>query len=123
MANRILKETVCTSPNIEMLDWFEEVCFYRLIVQCDDYGRLDARPVLLRAKLFPLREDINTAEVECAMAHLEEAGLIERYVVEGRDYLRLPSWTRHQKVRSPRAKFPPPLAETTYDEWSEDNLT
>ena len=106
MPNRILKESVCTSPNIEQLSWFEEVCFYRLIVQCDDYGRLDARPVLLRAKLFPLREDVSSAEVETAVGRLEEMGLLERYTVEDREYLQLLTWAKHQKVRSPRAKYP-----------------
>lgn len=64
MPNRILKESICTSSTIEGLSWFEEVCFYRLIVQCDDYGRLDARPSLLKSRLFPLREDIDSDTVE-----------------------------------------------------------
>ncbi len=119
MPNRILKESVCTSPNMERLSWFEEVCFYRLIVQCDDYGRLDARPVLLRAKLFPLREDVQVAEVDAAMARLEEVGLIERYEVIGRPYLQLATWERHQRVRNKRSRFPPPLWCADLAQWEE----
>lgn len=117
MPNRILKESVCTSPNIERLSWFEEVCFYRLIVQCDDYGRLDARPVLLRAKLFPLREDVSAAAVDEAISALEEAGLVARYEANDQPYLHVLSWDRHQRIRSKRSRFPAPIwDETAYFE-------
>ena len=108
MPNRILKESVCTSPNIERLSWFEEVCFYRLLVQCDDFGRLDARPSLLRARLFPLREDIDGAELETAMAALEAVGLIERYEVEGIPYVQMVTWEKHQRIRTKRFYYPAP---------------
>ena len=120
MPNRILKESVCTSPNIERLGWFEEVCFYRLIVQCDDFGRLDARPQLLRAKLFPLRDDVTAAVVEGAMNTLEAIGLIERYTVGDRPYLQLATWARHQRVRTKRSRFPPPPWEVGLENWQEE---
>ena len=108
MSNRILCESVCTSPNIDLLSWFEEVCFYRLLVQCDDFGRYDGRPVLLCARLFPLKETMDAAAVEAALDTLESVGLIERYTVDGHPYLQLPTWGKHQKIRTARAKFPPP---------------
>ena len=36
MPNRIIRESICTSDSIDKLSWFEEVLFYRLIVNCDD---------------------------------------------------------------------------------------
>ena len=39
MPNRILKDSICTSPNIDTLSREAEVFFYRLLVQCDDHGR------------------------------------------------------------------------------------
>lgn len=108
MPNRILKESICTSPNIERLTWFEEVVFYRLIVQCDDYGRFDARPPLVRARLFPLLEDLDTEDVAAAMTMLEMVGLLERYEVNGQEYLQLVAWDKHQHIRNPREKYPPP---------------
>lgn len=109
MPNRILKESVCTSPTIEGLSWFEEVCFYRLLVQCDDYGRLDARPLFLRSRLFPLRDDISAATVAAAIARLEEAGLITAYTAGGQPFLEVCKWTDHQRVRNKRSKYPPPV--------------
>lgn len=52
MPNRILKESVCTSDTIAKLTWFEEVLFYRLIVNCDDYGRFDGRPQIVKTDCF-----------------------------------------------------------------------
>ena len=49
MPNRILKESVCTSDSIDSLSWFEECLFYRLIVNCDDYGRFDGRVAVIKS--------------------------------------------------------------------------
>ena len=107
MPNRIIKESICTSDTIEELDWYEEVFFYRLIVNCDDYGRMDGRAAILRARMFPLKA-IQEAEIERGLTALERAGLIQRYQSAGKPYLQVVSWDRHQQVRSKRSKFPAP---------------
>ena len=108
MPNRILKESVCTSPNIGGLTWFEEVCVYRLLVQCDDYGRLDARPLFLRSRLFPLRADLAVETVADAIKSLERAELIDTYSVADRPYLEIRKWGNHQRIRNKRSKCPSP---------------
>lgn len=107
MPNRIIKESICTNEQIDSLSPFEEICFYRLIVNCDDYGRCDARTAVLRARLFPLR-DLSNKEIEDALDALQCAGLIARYTVDDRPYLCLLGWNRNQKVRTKRAKHPAP---------------
>jgi len=107
MSNRILKQSICTSESIDQLDWFEEVFYYRLIVNVDDYGVFDARPKILKASLFPLRE-VKLSQVEKAIASLSSKGLIHLYTVEGRPFLNLPSWAEHQRVRNSKHKFPTP---------------
>ncbi|MBR6766763.1 MAG: hypothetical protein IKM02_02300 [Clostridia bacterium] len=107
MPNRIIKESICTSDQIDGLSPMEEICFYRLIVNCDDYGRCDARPSILRAKLFPLKT-VSNAEMEQMLDALERVGLVARYSVEGREYLFLPGWNRNQRVRNQRSKYPAP---------------
>ena len=108
MSNRILKESICTSATVDGLTWFEEVCFYRLIVQCDDFGRMDARPSLLKARLFPLREEIESEVVRQAVERLSQVGLVLLYEVEGQPYLQLLTWEKHQRVRNQRSRFPAP---------------
>lgn len=108
MPNRILKESVCASDTIDRLDWFQEVVFYRLIVSADDYGRLDARPQLLKSRLFPLKETLAATQVAQAVQRLEEVGLVRCYQVEGQPYLLLRGWEAHQKIRTKRLRYPPP---------------
>ena len=36
MPNRVIKESICTSEQIDALTPFEEITFYRLIVNADD---------------------------------------------------------------------------------------
>ncbi len=120
MPNRILKEAVCTSPSIEQLSWFEEVCFYRLIVQCDDFGRIDGRERLLLSRLFPLKGEVTVEDLAAALSRLEAVGLIERYEVFDRPYLQLPTWGRHQRVRNKRSRVPPPPWELGIENWEDE---
>lgn len=108
MPNRILKESICTSDSIDRLSWFEEVVFYRLIVNCDDYGRFDGRVALIKNKLFPLKESVTLTAVENAINKLATVGLVTLYEYEGRQYLQLPTWNEHQSIRAKRSKFPSP---------------
>ena len=108
MPNRMIKESICTSEQIDALTPFEETTFYRLMVNADDYGCFDGREKILAARLYPLKE-INPADMRAAVDRLEEVGLIARYTVEGRDYLYFPTWFNHQRLRQTKHKFPPPV--------------
>lgn len=107
MPNRILKDSICTSPNIDGLSREAEVFFYRLLVQCDDYGRMDARPAILRAKCYPLQIDTVTQDsVKQWLGELVRAELVIVYTVNGCDYLQMRTWDRHQQIRAKRSKYP-----------------
>ena len=108
MPNRILKESICTSDSVDSLSWFEEVLFYRLIVNCDDYGRFDGRPAIIKNRLFPLKESLTTKAISKAVNTLVTAGLVVLYEFEGKPYLYLPTWNDHQNVRAKRSKYPSP---------------
>ena len=107
MPNRILKESICTSENIQKLSPFEEITFYRLIVNCDDYGRMDARPKILIAKLFPLR-NVREDQIVKAMRSLASAELVSPYEVDGRPFVQIVTWSDHQQIRAKRSKYPAP---------------
>ncbi len=108
MPNRILKQSICSSDNIDRLTWFEEALFYRLIVNCDDYGLFDGRPSMIKNSLFPLKENLTVSTVMKAIEKLETVGLISTYYVEGRPYLSLPTWNHHQTIRAHKSKYPKP---------------
>lgn len=110
MGNRVLKESICTSDQIDELSFFEEVFFYRLLVNCDDYGVMDARTKILKAKLFPLKddEDLSTVAMENALETLQRIGLIRLYEAEGKPFLQVIKWAEHQRVRISKHKYPMP---------------
>ena len=105
MPNRIIKETICTSDNLDVLTPFQETFFFRLIVNCDDYGRMDARPKILSAKLYPLK-DIRVNQIEDALRALTSAELVRLYTVGGKPFLQMNTWNQHQRVRDSKAKYP-----------------
>ena len=112
MPNRIIKESICTSDTIDQLNWFEEVLFYRLIVNCDDYGRFDGRIIVIKNRLFPLRDNITAKSIENAINKLVSVGLVCCYMANGKPFLYLPTWNEHQNVRAKRSKYPEPSEET-----------
>ena len=107
MPNRILKESICTSEEIDKLSPLQETVFYRLIVNCDDFGRFDARPKILKSKLFPLK-DIRVEQIEAALEALSSAELVILYEVDGKPFLQMKTWDRHQRVRAKVSKYPAP---------------
>lgn len=105
MPNRILKESICRSDEIDSLSWFQEVLFYRLIVNCDDYGRYDARLKIVKNTCFPLK-DVTEKDVENALKKLSAVGLVRVYEAQGRPTLQLVTWEQHQNVRAKKSKYP-----------------
>ena len=107
MPNRIIKESICVSEQIDELTPFEEVFFYRLLVNCDDYGCFDARERVVSSRLFPLR-DIKPADITKALKRLENVGLIQLFTVGGKPFLFVCKWAEHQRLRVSKHKYPTP---------------
>lgn len=105
MPNRIIKESICRSDDINSLSWFEEVLFYRLMVNCDDYGRFDGREKIISSYCFPLK-DIKESEITKALKKLSAEGLITRYHADGKSVIQLSTWESHQRIRNKVSKYP-----------------
>lgn len=108
MPNRIIKESICASDQINALSPFEEVLFYRLMVKADDYGRYDGRLAIIKNTLFPLKDSLRVEQIEKALHTLSSQELVARYEVDGRPFVRLTGWDRHQTIRAKKSKYPAP---------------
>lgn len=108
MPDRIIKESICISETLNKLSDFEERFWNRLIVNCDDYGRFDARPAILKGRLFPLMESKTHKDMTGALNKLASVGLVELYEVDGKPFLRVVKWDKYQRIRAKRSKFPAP---------------
>jgi len=112
MSNRILSDSLLTSETLDELCPSQENLFYRLLVVVDDYGCTDARPVVVLARCYPLRiSKIPVEDMKTWLLDLARVGLITLYQAEGKEYLQVSKWEKHQRVRNKRHKCPLPAAD------------
>ena len=108
MPDRLIRESWCASETIDRLTPFEETVLARLIVNCDDFGRMDGRTNVLCSRLFVTRRDVGAEQMRAAIAALEREGLVLRYAVAGKEYIQMRGWGEHQRIRTQRSKYPAP---------------
>lgn len=90
---------------------FAERLFFRMIATCDDYGRLPGSAFGLASRACP-GIGKSAKQIMEAVEVLAEHNLIERYQVDGNDYIHLPGWFEHQAQKwfatgSPEYPAPP----------------
>jgi hypothetical protein len=109
MPTRYLKSGIRDSEAIEKLSPLAENLYYRLLVTVDDFGRYDARPPMIKAACFPVKDSITASKAEVLMKELVENGLIDIYVVDNKPYLQMNKWDNIPRAKE--SKFPA----NTYD--------
>jgi hypothetical protein len=79
--------------------------FAGLWCRADREGRLECRPKRLKPEILPF-DDCDIVEL---LRALEAKGFIELYAVDGRDYIQVVNFTKHQKPhpREPKSEIPP----------------
>jgi hypothetical protein len=86
-----------------------ELFYRRLMSVVDDFGRFDARPALLRGRLFALQLDrVRESDISCWMAECQKVGLIALYTVDGKPYL---LFHKLGPARAKESKYPAPPPE------------
>lgn len=108
MPNRIIKESLCSSEKIASLSDFEFRLWVGLITQADDAGRGDARPAIIKGRVFPFRERLSIKDIDAALQALAAKGCVSLYTVDGKPYFLFPGWVKHQRVRDCKPKYPEP---------------
>jgi hypothetical protein len=106
MPTRYLKSGVRDSESIDKLSPLAETLFYRLLVTVDDFGRFDARPAMIKANCFPIKESVTLNKCKDLVSELQESGLIHVYESDGKQYLQMCKWDN--KPRALESKFPAP---------------
>ena len=122
MPNRLIKDSICTSESVDKLTAFQETFFYRLIVNCDDFGRMDARLDILASKLYPLRRTMPTAKIKDALQALVKQGMVDTYEIDGKPYLQMRTWNKHQQIRAKKSKYPAPDSRQPADDGNGNHL-
>ena len=107
MPTRYLKPGIRDSDRINrVFSPDAEIFYYRILVTVDDFGRYDARPLVLKSACFPIR--LYATADKCAewLQDLENAELVVTYEVEGKPYLQVTKWDN--SPRATKSKFPAP---------------
>jgi hypothetical protein len=94
------------SERIDKLSPSAEVLFTRLLMKADDYGRYHANTKLLKAALYPLKENILANDLTPLIDEIIDAELAIKYIVDGREYLEI--YNFGQRLRVQKSKFPGP---------------
>lgn len=106
MPTRYLKPGIRDSERINALSADAEVFYYRLIVTVDDFGRADARPAMLKAACFPVKDSATSAKCAEWLDELARADLIIPYESGGKPYLQMQKWDNQPRAKD--SKFPAP---------------
>ena len=106
MPNRIIKESAFASDRIAALSDFEFRLWVGLITQADDAGRGDARPAIIKGRVFALRERTTVSDIDRSLNGLAAHGCVFLYKVDGKPYYVFPNWANHQRVRDVKPKYP-----------------
>lgn len=121
---RSIHPDACENEKLVPLTAEAERTLWRLLTHADDAGRGIDNPKLLAAKLYPLHDDQEADEVDAQLDELVKAGMLVRYVVEGRRYFEIHDFTDWQKPKRPTpSKFPPVEDGVLYSPHSGEHLT
>ncbi len=101
---RYLKSGIRDSESIENLSPIAENLYYRLLVTVDDFGRYDARPAMIKAACFPIKDSINATKTEALLKELAQHGLIEIYVEQDKPFLQMTKWDNIPRAKE--SKYP-----------------
>ncbi len=99
MPNRIIKESICTSPNLNELSVEAERHFYRLLTRSDDWGCFEATPAVILGFCYPLQlKKVTEAKIDKWQQELAERGLIGYWITDGRIYGQFLKFDTHNKT-------------------------
>ncbi len=105
---RTIKPETPESESLGRVSREARLCFLLLFTQADDEGRMRGNAQMLAGRLFPYDEDAKGL-MEGWLGALEGEGCIQRYIVDGKAYLQIVEWKKHQKVDKPTpSRFPAP---------------
>ncbi len=104
--SRLLKPGFFKNEDLAQLSPHARLCFAGLWLLADREGRLEDRPIRLKAELFPYEQ----VDMNGLLTMLAEGGFIHRYRYENVAYMAIPKFVNHQSphVREIPSTIPAP---------------
>lgn len=93
MRARSIKPGICDNEVLGTADPFYTLLFERLWMIADREGRLEDRPLRIKAQAFPYRDGL---DIEPMLAWLHANGFIARYEADGKKIIQILAFLKHQ---------------------------
>ena len=81
-----------------------ETLFYRLLVTVDDFGRFDARPAMIKANCFPIKDAMTINKCKDLLEELANKDLVIVYEAFGKNVLQMSKWDNIPRAKE--SKYP-----------------
>ena len=119
MRSRNIKPGFFKNEDLAECSLAARLCFVGLWMLADREGRLEDRPKRIKAELFAF----DSIEVAPLLAELEQFGFIMRYAVEGRGFIQIKTFDKHQNPhhREPPSSIPSPQSPGLLGDESSDH--
>ena len=114
MRIRSIRPEFWSSEDVAAMSWDTRLVFIGLWSYVDDNGVGRDIERLITTALFPLDGDLpeSSRRVTGALRHLSDRGQITRYTVEGKAFLHISSWTKHQRIeKASQGRYPLPTCD------------
>jgi hypothetical protein len=106
---RTIKPALVDSKDVAKVSREARYFFTILLMFLDDKGKCEFMPKRLAGLLFPHDEDVDGKMVSAWTEECVAATLLEKYTVNGKDYLRSPTFWKHQVINRPTpSRYPNP---------------
>ena len=91
---RLIKPGFFLNEELGRLPPLDRILFAGLWTIADREGRLEDRPLRIKAKVLPFDD----YDIEAALVRLDAGGFIQRYVVSHLRCIRITTWHKHQRI-------------------------
>lgn len=96
MANkRMISSTTWTDEKFITLDDITRLVWFGIITNCDDQGRLQNNPLLIKAQLFPADRK-SASLIKASIDRLADIEMITKYEKDGKSLIQINNWWTHQ---------------------------
>lgn len=104
---RNIKPNLFEDEDLATLPIEASILFIGLWTIADREGRLQDRPKWIKAKVFPYRPE---TDVDVLLAGLTEKNFLIRYEIEGKKYIQIRTFSKHQRphIKEAKSEIPPP---------------
>jgi len=113
--SRNIKPAFFKNEILGVADPLYSLLFEGLLVLADRAGKLEDRPMRIKAEIFPYREGL---DLDCMLNWLQTHGFITRYTADGVKCIRVDEFIKHQNPHKNESasELPDPVKECTKPE-------